>query len=264
MTSFKNHIENSTLSKTTKAGHIRYITAVQDYLHDIDAMKTYLSEQFTLNKQFQICKTLSKYFEYHTHDDYRSNILEFAADVKSRLQVTQQKKTREIKIKIENNEMKDIHELKTALEKLYDDSDYKRFVINYLLIHYHTRNLDLDLTVATSRKYINTTDNFLLIRRYKVEFIRSNYKTAKQYQTIEFTITDPTFVYACRKLELGKLLHTKNIGQEIKGLTIDNLSETQINKIVMYSLPANKLEHMSKSRGTSVQTLLDSYNPNRV
>lgn len=265
MDSFKQYLLETKLAKTTIAAHNRNLDTLGNILlSDIDIIIQYLKTTFTVNQIYQLNKTISKYLDFNDRTKDRVKLLEFATDIKTQVAKHQLDKTKNIKTKIEDGELKTIKQLYDALDVLYDTGQYKKYIVNYILLNYHTRNLDLDLTITFSRKYMNSVENYLLVRKTKVEFIRNNYKTVDLYGEKIYTNRDPRFVYACLHVGEMKLLHTSNIGREVKSMTIDNLSESEINKIAMYALPANKIEYMSKSRGTSVQVLLDSYNPNKI
>ena len=86
MDSFIQYINFSNLSKTTKQSHLRYIKLMKDLLETYpEIVQAHLAENYTLNKQFQVCKTLSKYYEFHKRDEDRVKILNYALDIKSRL-----------------------------------------------------------------------------------------------------------------------------------------------------------------------------------
>jgi hypothetical protein len=110
---------------------------------------------------------------------------------------------------------------------------------------------------------MNDETNYLLARKNKIIYIRNKYKTIDLYGKKIYTILNKKFIYAVKQVGIGSLLKTKNIAREIRSHTIDKLSESEINKIMMYSLPVNDLEYISASRGTSIPTLMNSYNPNR-
>ena len=262
---FTEYINESTLADATKKTHIKNLDILSDILDEpMKVIIKSLDKKYNTRQIFQYNKTISKYLDFKNRPKDRVVLLEYAKTIKDSMTLSQQKRTCEIKKEIENNDMKDKEQLFIALDNLYSEGDYIKFIINYLLLNFHTRNQDLDLTITNTKKEMNDETNYLLVRKSKVVFIRNNYKTKDLYGVKEYVITDKKFIYAVKQIGLGKILHTNNISREVRSHTIDKLSESQINKIIMFSLPVNDLEHISQSRGTSIPTLLESYNPNKI
>ena len=141
------------------------------------------------------------------------------------------------------------------------------YIINYLLLYYCTRNRDLDLTISEYSGEIPDSGNHLLIDKDKIIFVRNDYKTFSTHGQLKFDINGKTFVKFVKALyKRGdtKLLKTKALDKEIRGYTMQGLSETEICKIVVHNfLMSNKYSEVfeiSKRRGTSIDTLLQNYN----
>ena len=261
---FTEYINETTLADATKKTHINNLDILSDILDEpIKVIIKSLDKKYTTRQIFQYNKTISKYLDFKKRPRDRAVLLDYAKTIKDSMTLSQQKRTCEIKTNIEEGNMKDKEQLFIALDNLYSEGVYLKFIINYLLLHYHTRNQDLNLTITNTNKNIDTETNYLLVRKSKVIYIRNNYKTHELYGEKIYTITDKKFIYSVKQLGIGSLLKTKNIAREVRSHTIDKLSESQINKIMMYSLPINDLSHISDSRGTSINTLLNSYNPNK-
>ena len=255
---FTKYITETTLADATKKTHIKNLDILSDLLDEpMKVMIKSLDKKYNTRQIFQYNKTISKYLEYKNRPKDRVVLLEYAKKIKDEMTLSQQKRTCTIKKDIEEGNMK-------TKDELFIEGAYLKFIINYLLLNFHTRNQDLDLTITNTKKEMNDETNYLLVRKSKVVFIRNNYKTKDLDGVKEYTITDKKFIYAVKQIGIGSLLKTKNIAREVRSLTIDKLSESQINKIMMFSLPVNDLEHISQSRGTSINTLLESYNPNKI
>ena len=70
-------------------------------------------------------------------------------------------------IEIEKNQnlkklnLPSVEELKGFMNEAYDKGEFKKFIINYLLIHYNVRNKDLDIIVTRTRDMIEDDKNYI-------------------------------------------------------------------------------------------------------
>jgi len=155
-----------------------------------------------------------------------------------------------------------------------------RYILNYLIIHHALRNKDMNLLIIENEKDMNDEDqNYMVINKKKkmIKLIINDYKTDTKYGTKEIKITDPDFYKNVLKVfnenESKNLLHLRNgdkiksistLNDKILNLTIDNLGQNKIVKVMIKDLLSNKsfdkLEQLSKDRGTSLDILLKSYN----
>lgn len=265
MEDFKTHITDSDLADPTKKVHLKNIETLGQHLDKpIKKIIKHLKTNVTINQQFQINKTLSKYLQFMKRDDDREVLLDYAKTISDKMTKQQQTKTCDIKKGIEEGTIKTREQLLEALDELYNDGEWKKYIINYLLFHFHTRNKDLNVTIV--KRKMDTKDentNYLWLKKKAVDFIRKDYKTKDLYGNKTYTITDPKFIAAVKQYGETNLLNTNNLAREVKNNTIDKLTESQVNKIFIYSLPITELSHISQSRGTSLQTLVDRYNPNK-
>ena len=141
------------------------------------------------------------------------------------------------------------------------------YIINYLLLYYCIRNRDLDLTISEYENEIPDSGNHLLIDKDKIIFVRNDYKTVSTHGQLKFDINGKTFVKFVKQMHKRgdtKLLKTKALDKEIRGYTMQGLSETEICKIVVHNFLMNnkysEVFEISKRRGTSIDTLLQNYN----
>ncbi len=155
-----------------------------------------------------------------------------------------------------------------------------RFILNYLIIHHALRNKDMNLLIIENEKDMNDEDqNYMVINKKKkmIKLFINDYKTDTKYGTKEIKITDPDFYKNVLKVfnenESKNLLHLRNgdkiksistLNDKILNLTIDNLGQNKIVKVMIKDLLSNKafdkLEQLSRDRGTSLDVLLKSYN----
>ena len=264
MDSFKLYLDSLDVAKSTRANHYRNIVKIEEFLlnRTVEDLIDYLKTTISIPSQ---TKTALRYYAWKK--DYVSHgvLMGYYKGVLEEDKIKQQKKTNLIKTQLDEKTIKNKDELFVALEQLYVDGKYKEFVINYLLLRYHVRNLDIDLLITKDKSKLNKTDNFLYLQKKKVTYIRNKYKTVAMYGAKEYVINDKKFLHSVSELLMDeRLLQTKNLTQEIKKYTIDRLSETEINKIIIASMNIQEFESISDSRGTSLQVLADSYNPNKL
>ena len=150
-----------------------------------------------------------------------------------------------------------------------------RYILNYLMINHGLRNKDINLKFVKSLPE-NKTENYLMIKGKNVILDINDYKTEERYGSKEIKISNEKFVNEIKKLKLNdgdyllpmkngdKIKNTSTFNDKILNLTIDKLGQNKLVKIVIKDLLNNKsfdkLEQMSKDRGTSLDVLLKSYN----
>ena len=176
---------------------------------------------------------------------------------------------------LKNDGLPTYQDLLDYLEFLYESKRWTDFIINYLLIYYHTRNEDVNFELVPFKRDIkaNPDINYLWYskRAKKATLYRRNYKTAGKYGMKTDTITDSKFlnaikqIFECRKKgEEGCdvfIPNKENVGYFVKKSTLDNLGENIYNKIIVNHFRNNldKLKEISQSRGTSLDTLHENY-----
>lgn len=176
--------------------------------------------------------------------------------------------------KLKSDGLPSYQDLLDYLAFLYDSKRWTDFIINYLLIYYHTRNSDVNFELVEFKRDTkeNKDINYLWFskRAKKATLYRRNYKTAGKYGMKTDTITDPKFlnaikqIFECRKKgeDCGVFIPNKeNVGYYVMKSTLDNLGEGLYNKIIVNHFRNNldKLKEISESRGTSIDTLYENY-----
>tara|TARA_R110002153_G_scaffold254418_1_gene412861 strand:+ start:955 stop:1827 length:873 start_codon:yes stop_codon:yes gene_type:complete len=163
--------------------------------------------------------------------------------------------------------------LKVINEEL-DNLTGIQYIINYLIVNLGLRNQDMNLRMVKS--FDDVDDNQVKVKGKKVLLNINDYKTEKSFGKKELEINDSKFLNELKNMKLNQddyLITMKN-GDKIKNivtwndklkkLTINQLGQNKLVKIVIRDLLNNKqydkLEKLSKSRGTSLQVLLTSYN----
>jgi len=177
--------------------------------------------------------------------------------------------------KLKNDGLPSYQDLLDYLAFLYESERWTDFIINYLLIYFHTRNSDVNFELVEFKRDTkeNKDINYLWYskRAKKATLYRRNYKTAGKYGMKTDIITDSKFlnaikqIFECRKKgeDCGVFIPNKeNVGYFVKKATLDNLGENIYNKIIInhFKNDLNKLKEISESRGTSIDTLHENYN----
>ena len=208
----------------------------------------------------------------------KKNLLNIMVMVKKQVNEKDYKELYDLREKLRgdvNTAIKDKHE-KMDLDSMvkYDElvkflniQSNTSYIINYLLLYYCVRNRDLDLTISEYENEIPDSGNHLLIDKDKIIFVRNDYKTFSTHGQLKFDINGKTFVKFVKQMHKRgdtKLLKTKALDKEIRGYTMQGLSETEICKIVVHNFLMNnkysEVFEISKRRGTSIDTLLQNYN----
>jgi hypothetical protein len=151
------------------------------------------------------------------------------------------------------------------LNKAYEQKQYNKFIINFLWFNYGVRNEDVNVTIVTKLKDTNDTDNFLVLQKDKVKYIRNKYKTFSTYGQKKIDIVDINFVNACKKVK-GKLLDTTLVGNALKKYQILNMTERDIFNIIIDKFYKDKdtlkINELSSYRGTSINNIKAYYDMN--
>jgi ribosomal protein S24E len=158
-------------------------------------------------------------------------------------------------------------EFQKELMKAYEDEEWAKFIVNYLMMTYGTRNLDVDVNIVKSKKDATDSDqNYLILSKNKILWIRNKYKTFKTFGQQTHEITDPEFVRAVKKQGVGKLFSQGQLSNSIRKLLIDKMNEARIFKMIIDDAYDKKdtvrINELSKSRGTSISTIKSFYNVN--
>ena len=176
--------------------------------------------------------------------------------------------------KLKSNGLPTYQDLLDYLAFLYNSERWTDFIINYLLIYFNTRNMDLNFELVSFKRDIkaNPDINYLWYskRAKKATLYRRDYKTVGKYGMKQNIITDPKFlnaikqIFECRKKGEGCgvfIPNKENVGYYIQKATLDNLGEGTYVKIIINHFRNNldKLSEISKNRGTSLEILKESY-----
>ena len=169
------------------------------------------------------------------------------------------------------NEIKDtlmdIGKYREALMKAFEDGEYKKFIVNYLMLTYGVRNMDVDVEIIKDPKEMtDDKQNYLILKGKKATWVRNSYKTKKTFGVQTHVITDPEFIKAVKGHGVGRIFAEGQLNNQLKKLLIEKMNEAKVFKMVVdeaYDAKDTKrINELSKSRGTSISTIKAFYNVN--
>lgn len=197
------------------------------------------------------------------------NIKELPVDKLKELRIKfkQVQKTHQVdKLKDVGDKLISYEMFNQKLDEAFEDQQYKKYIVNYLMMNFGVRNKDLNLTIIKAKKDIEPKNNYLLIKKDGIKYIRDDYKTHSKYGTQTHDITDTKFIFAVKKLGLGKLLDANQISNALRKLYIDKHGEAKIFKMMIDHYYDNKdseaIKRISQTRGTSLGVVDGFYNVN--
>jgi len=255
--SFIQYLESQNLHPTTVKTHVRNQENFGKIGRSQKLMVKKINEYPTWPRRLSVANTLSKYLQHKNqpNDEIVAYIHEANAAIQKDAQTRQQTMA-------EDPTLPTLKEMKTHMENLFQNGDYRGFCIMYLFLTFTVRNKDLVAKVVKSKKLSNETENFFIVGRKRVIYLRNKYKTAGIYGPKLHVITNPKFHTAISHLS-DLLKPTDNIDRVIKKITegIGGVTESVIAKIVLRENNTIKgLKKISNNRGTDINTLINSYN----
>ena len=254
---FRQYLENQNLAETTINAHERNLQRYGSVGTSQKIMINKLNLLETWGRRLSAANSLSKYLQYKNQKN--DKIVEYIHLANDEIQ----KESTKRQIDLSHDPcLPTLREMKAHMNSLFEIGDYRGYAIMYLYLTYTVRNADLIGKVVKSKKLSNETENFFIVGRKRVIYLRNKYKTAEKYGTKSHVITNPKFHTAISKLDY-LLKPTDNIDRIIKKITagIGGVTESVIVKVVLkYSNNMNNLKRISHNRGTDVSTLINSYN----
>ena len=173
------------------------------------------------------------------------------------------------------------------LNKQYAQDNFRSYIINFLLIHYNVRNLDMNLIVTDDiRQYKllgkSGDDNVLFAgKNNAIYYHRNKYKTKNTYgekliklsnaklsRMLKDYIAQQKFFYAgpayLMARDDGTRIDIESMSHYVTKYTYDGLTETDYNKIIVTETIKNiddypKVKKISFNRGTAIDTLVEEY-----
>lgn len=205
-------------------------------------------------------------------------------------QELKEKKDDDVKEKneIKLNTLPSYEYLLEKLNELDQDNKSIAYFVNYIMINYGFRNRDFDMTYIKSKKDFEKikkskfeTRNYIYHNQQtkEIELMIFVYKTASTYGPKHIKINDEKFITHFKNLKIDNnkpIFVTKDgahvglsyLSDLLCNYSIDKLREANIFKVVIKHLIDTKdfakLDEYVKSRGTSMQEIMKSYNIQRV
>lgn len=269
---FYENIKN--LSKNTQVNHKnqlnKYLEIFGEYPfgHEVNIVEN-VETIDNQSKRLTFLKTISKIRKVNELPNEKILLLmKNTNDV-----LTQKYINKNIKIK-EDKLLPSYEYMIDELDKSYKEGEWKKYIINYLLLNLNVRNKDVDIKIVRNKS--DATDenqNYIVIKKNSSLYIRNKYKTSKTYGQKMNLLKSKKIVKAINEFIgtedsidlLGEdLKTTSNIGNVVRRYIIGKLKETDVLRLVLAH--KNSLDGsygISKNRGTSVNTLQNNYNTER-
>jgi len=254
---FRRYLESQNLAETTINAHERNLqrwgsvgASQRMIIKKLDLLETW-------SKRLSAANSISKYLKFKQRPN--DKIVAYIHEANRAIQL--EAKTRQ-KDLADDPSLPTLKELKSHMNSLYDKGDYRGFCVMYLFLTYTVRNQDLIAKVVKSKKQANETDNFFIVGRKQVTWIRNKYKTADKYGTKTHVIKNEKFLTAIKTLDY-LLRENDNIDRVIKKITNEfgGINEGTIAKVVLrHNNTMNGLRRISHNRGTDMTTLVENYN----
>jgi len=274
MDGFKKHLEEQNLSSTTINNHIRNINKIiklfgVDFMNeysDKDLIEFLKNSELNLSQRLTISNTLSKFYKYL--DLSNNKIIDYIAVVNNDLKKKYNKRNKNLEYEYTKKD------LVNELNKFYDNKEYKKYIVSYLLIYYNVRNADLNIEIVKHKKYSTNEYNNLILRKNSVLYVRTNYKTYDKYGVIKNEIKNKKFINSVvqyfnketydDRTPIKLFKNFNNSTNTITKYTPFNLRETDIIKIILKENNSlNQATKISERRGTSLVVLQENYNINK-
>ena len=197
------------------------------------------------------------------------NVLELSVDKlkEYRSELKQQQKAHQVsKMNDAGDKLMSYEDFKKALGEAYLNNEWKKYIVNYLMMHYGVRNKDLNLSIVKTKKEMKEGENYLLLKKDKVVYIRDDYKTHKTYGKKSHEIVDKLFNESVKKAGVGKLIPEAQISNGLRKLYINKHNEAKIFKLLIdhyYDADdATSIKRLAADRGTSLSVVQGFYNVN--
>lgn len=174
-----------------------------------------------------------------------------------------------------------LKELLAYTNSLYDSGEWRKYLVNYLILTFNVRNMDLNLQIVRSNKAVNNKDNWIVLHAKDADYLRYVYKTADTFDCKANTITSKNALEAIKNLlgdaesvyllatADGKRSSDSSLNKVVSRMTMktdtykDGLGQANMLKVILGKKSDMKtFEKVSINRGTSISLLNSHYNTN--
>ena len=197
------------------------------------------------------------------------NVLELSVDKlkEYRSELKQQQKANQVsKMSEAGEKLMSYEDYTKALGEAYVKDEWKKYICNFLMMRYGVRNKDLNLSIVKTKKEMKEGENYLLIKKDKVIYVRDDYKTHKTYGKKTHEIVDKLFHEAVKKTGVGKLIAEGQISNGLRKLYINKMGEAKIFKMMIDHYydkdDSASIKRLASDRGTSLSVVHGFYNVN--
>ena len=262
---FSLYLEEQGLKPTTINNHIRNLAKYKNLdffdlsIQQENIVLTLKEANINNSQRLTISSTMSRYLQFTNEPN--DKLIEYINTINNDLKKKYEERN---KLKKYDYTKKDI--LK-EINKFYKEQKYKSFVISYLVYYFNTRNADLNLIICKSKRTAkDEKQNYLIVRKSSVIYIRNDYKTSKTYGSKTHEIRSKKFVESVKNILQDetciKIFESfSNSTHMITQLMPFGLKTSDIVKIVLAEDNSlHKASKIGKKRGTSLQTLENAYN----
>jgi hypothetical protein len=254
------------LNPNTIKNHIRnvkkYIDEYDDEPADQSKILKNVSEDDvykTQSAKVTILKSISKYLQYKGLPV--DKIVEGISKYNNTLNKSYVEKNKEKKYP---HSLKD---LKQGLKQLEKDGKCQEYIINYILINYNTRIMDLDVKLV-NKKPKDKENNYFYRRKNDIQYIRNIYKTSKQFGTKIHIIKNKSFLKCFDEMieNEDELLWdfnqpAKQLQRYMKKKILFGYNQSDLIKIILSEKNSlSQASKIGKNRGTTLSTLNINYN----
>jgi len=266
---FENAINNSSLSDKS----------IQTYTHSYNRLMSYLNSPILSFTEKQIINKIDK---IDAPSMSKNSMLSVVSLIRKDMGLSTEKLTEYRKKLNENhydNKQKSNEVLKENLPslntlqefttQLYKEKKYTDFIINYIMLNFNTRNMDLDLTLISNKKFANDSINYIYKTNKYLLLVRNDYKTRDRYGVKKTKIYNANMMRAFKELLGNDAEHTlltqrTNINKYIQDKTFNGMGEGRYVKVVLNDYYKNGnidgFKKVSDNRGTSLDVLYKDYN----
>ena len=164
-----------------------------------------------------------------------------------------------------------LKELIEFTEEAYENEEWVKYIINYLMLTFGVRNMDINTIITKDGKEVNSKDNWLVVRGNSVRFIRFVFKTKDAYNCSENEIKSKKFNHAVREIlgdedqkpllisdRSGERIAESSLNRFVSKYTYNEIGETKYFKILATSNKKD-IEKLSVDRGTAIGTIITNY-----
>lgn len=255
---FIENMNSQNLSYNTIKSHTRNINTIEPFMNsnpNEQQIIDHINEtKKTLSTRKAYASTFSKYLKFLDKDN--KFIHTYLANINKELSKVHLERTKRLSVNAPQ-----YFELTAKMEQYFKDKKYREYVVMFLLLNYGVRNQDLICHVTNKNDTINDKENYFIKNPAYIIWVRNVYKTSDKYGTKRIRIVNHSFIEAIYNIDYV-LKPNDNIDRIIKKIT-GGVTESTICKIILETKTSiNAIDDLSKSRGTSIETLKNSYNFN--